>query len=204
MPTRRAVSRDPPDGDAGARIPRRTRTPYPLRAGRARALVDSEEHRAAPSGRSLYELALLHVTSAPPPGSPLDMTAAARVRLASGAVPPGTDPAGPAVARVRDALAATPVGAGWSTERALALAVELGDGGARPGGGGTTDLWEALATLAAADLGLARTVEPHLDALAILDQERAARGGGIRSRPSTAPTGSRSAARSRGARSPGR
>ncbi|MFT2752343.1 PIG-L family deacetylase [Clavibacter sp. Sh2088] len=116
------------------------------------------------------------MTSAPPPGSPLDATAPARVRLASGAVPPGEDAAGPAVARVRDALAATPAGPGWSTERALALAVELGDGGARPGGGGTTDLWEALATLAAADLGLARAVEPHLDALAILDQERAASG----------------------------
>ncbi|WP_247650029.1 PIG-L family deacetylase [Clavibacter capsici] len=116
------------------------------------------------------------MTSAPLPGSPSDATVPARVRLASGAVPPGEDAAGPAVLRVREALPATPMGAGWSTERALALAVELGAGGARPGGGGTTDLWEALATLAAADLGLARTVEPHLDALAILDQERAAAG----------------------------
>jgi LmbE family N-acetylglucosaminyl deacetylase len=116
------------------------------------------------------------VTSAPPPGSPLDASAPARVRLASGAVPPGEDAGGPAVACVRHALEAVPAGPGWSTERALALAVELGDGGARPGGGGTTDLWEALATLAAADLGLARAVEPHLDALAILDQERAAAG----------------------------
>ncbi|RIJ55091.1 SAM-dependent methyltransferase, partial [Clavibacter lycopersici] len=58
------------------------------------------------------------------------------------------------------------------------LAVELGDSGARPGAGGTADLWEALATLAAADLGIARTIEPHLDALAILDQERAAADGG--------------------------
>ncbi|RIJ48965.1 SAM-dependent methyltransferase, partial [Clavibacter phaseoli] len=54
----------------------------------------------------------------------------------------------------------------------------LGESGARPGSGGTADLWEALATLAAADLGIARTVEPHLDALAILDQERDAAGGG--------------------------
>jgi LmbE family N-acetylglucosaminyl deacetylase/SAM-dependent methyltransferase len=63
--------------------------------------------------------------------------------------------------------------------------VELGDGGARPGGGGTTDLWEALATLAAADLGLARAVEPHLDALAILDQERAAAGGAAGAAPAS-------------------
>ncbi|OUD84689.1 hypothetical protein BC477_17755 [Clavibacter michiganensis subsp. michiganensis] len=64
----------------------------------------------------------------------------------------------------------------WTTQRALALAVALGDGGARPRAGGTADLWEALATLAAADLGIARTVEPHLDALAILEQERGSAG----------------------------
>jgi LmbE family N-acetylglucosaminyl deacetylase/SAM-dependent methyltransferase len=117
------------------------------------------------------------VTSGPLPASTPDATATARVRLASGAVPPGDDAAGPAVTLVREALAATPPGPGWTTERALALAVALGDAGARPGAGATADLWEALATLAAADLGLARTVEPHLDALAILDQERDAAGG---------------------------
>ena len=39
-----------------------------------------------------------------------------------------------------------------------------------PGRGATTRLWELLATLAADDLAVARAVEPHLDALAILDQ----------------------------------
>ncbi|WP_435081014.1 PIG-L family deacetylase [Clavibacter michiganensis] len=116
------------------------------------------------------------MTSGPQPAHPLDADAPARVRLASGAVPPGDDGQGPAVALVRAALAETPPGPAWTTERALALAVALGDGGARPGAGGTADLWEALATLAAADLGIARTVEPHLDALAILDQERDAAG----------------------------
>lgn len=38
------------------------------------------------------------------------------------------------------------------------------------GQGATIDVWEALATLAASDLGVARAVEPHLDALTILDQ----------------------------------
>ncbi|OUE22582.1 Mg-protoporphyrin IX methyl transferase [Clavibacter michiganensis] len=118
------------------------------------------------------------MTSASPTASPLDADLPVRVRLASGAVPPGDDRPGPAVALAREALAATPPGAGWTTERALALAVALGDGDARPGAGGTADLWESLATLAAADLGIARTVEPHLDALAILDQERDAAGGG--------------------------
>ncbi|MBF4630600.1 PIG-L family deacetylase [Clavibacter michiganensis subsp. phaseoli] len=118
------------------------------------------------------------MTSAPLPASALDASVPPRVRLASGAVPPGEDAPGTAVALVREALAATPPGPGWTTERALALAVALGESGARPGSGGTADLWEALATLAAADLGIARTVEPHLDALAILDQERDAADGG--------------------------
>ncbi|MBF4623328.1 PIG-L family deacetylase [Clavibacter sp. VKM Ac-2872] len=118
------------------------------------------------------------MTSGPLPASAPDAHVPPRVRLASGAVPPGQDPDGTAVALVRQALAATPPGSGWTTERALELAVALGESGARPGAGGTADLWEALATLAAADLGIARTVEPHLDALAILDQERDAAGAG--------------------------
>lgn len=47
-------------------------------------------------------------------------------------------------------------------------------GDLRPGRGITVRLWEVLATLAASDLAVARAVEPHLDALAILDQARAA------------------------------
>ncbi len=39
-----------------------------------------------------------------------------------------------------------------------------------PGNGATTRLWELLATCAAADVAVARAVEPHLDALAILSQ----------------------------------
>lgn len=40
----------------------------------------------------------------------------------------------------------------------------------RPGHGSTATLWEALAGLGAADLSLARTLEPHADALAILGE----------------------------------
>ncbi|UKF25821.1 PIG-L family deacetylase [Clavibacter seminis] len=127
------------------------------------------------------------MTSGPQPAQPLDADDPARVRLASGAVPSGDDGPGPAVALVRAALAETPPGPAWTTERALALAVALGSGGARPGAGGTADLWEALATLAAADLGIARTVEPHLDALAILDQEREDAGGDGASRDDAHP-----------------
>ena len=39
-----------------------------------------------------------------------------------------------------------------------------------PAQGATRELWELLATLGAADLGVARAVEPHLDARAILAQ----------------------------------
>lgn len=46
-----------------------------------------------------------------------------------------------------------------------------------PGDGTTADQWEALATLAAHDLGAARAAEPHLDAIAILTQ--ADRGEGV-------------------------
>lgn len=53
---------------------------------------------------------------------------------------------------------------------ALALAVEVGAALAPAGAGDTPHLWSMLATLAAADLTVARVIEPHLDALAILGQ----------------------------------
>ena len=53
---------------------------------------------------------------------------------------------------------------------ALQTAVAWGAHAPSPGTGGTRELWEALATVAARDLGVARAIEPHLDALAILDQ----------------------------------
>lgn len=39
-----------------------------------------------------------------------------------------------------------------------------------PGHGGTVELWELLASVAALDLSAARALEPHLDAAAIIDQ----------------------------------
>jgi alkylation response protein AidB-like acyl-CoA dehydrogenase len=57
-----------------------------------------------------------------------------------------------------------------TVDGALELAILLGSRGRHPGSGHTRDLWEALATVAARDLGAARAIEPHLDALAILDQ----------------------------------
>lgn len=53
---------------------------------------------------------------------------------------------------------------------ALAWAAEIGRLAPKPGGGRTRQLWELLASTAAADVGVARILEPHLDALAILDQ----------------------------------
>lgn len=58
--------------------------------------------------------------------------------------------------------AADPVGAAGE------LALRLGHRIPPPGGGRTRELWEALATLGATDLTVARTVEPHLDARAIV------------------------------------
>ncbi len=57
-----------------------------------------------------------------------------------------------------------------SVSRALALAAELGAGTPLPGSGRTAGTWQLLTDLAAGDLTVARIVEPHLDALAILDQ----------------------------------
>ncbi|WP_010204870.1 hypothetical protein [Salinibacterium sp. PAMC 21357] len=53
---------------------------------------------------------------------------------------------------------------------ALEFACSLGQRLPLPGGGSTGLLFSALATVGASDLTVARAVEPHLDALAILDQ----------------------------------
>ena len=60
--------------------------------------------------------------------------------------------------------------AGADVDAALAVARAVGARVPGPGGGRTADLLSVLATVAAADLTAARVVEPHLDALAILDQ----------------------------------
>lgn len=52
----------------------------------------------------------------------------------------------------------------------LELAREWGVAAPLPAAGRTRELWEMLATIAAADLTVARVIEPHLDALAILAQ----------------------------------
>jgi len=53
---------------------------------------------------------------------------------------------------------------------ALRLATAWGPRLPRPAQGRTAELWSALATLGSVDLTVARVVEPHLDALAILDE----------------------------------
>ncbi|HEX5917227.1 MAG TPA: acyl-CoA dehydrogenase family protein [Nocardioides sp.] len=53
---------------------------------------------------------------------------------------------------------------------ALALARDHGADLPHPGSGETAFLWSALASVAATDLTVARVLEPHLDAHAILDQ----------------------------------
>ncbi|MGN6325594.1 acyl-CoA dehydrogenase [Pseudolysinimonas sp.] len=74
----------------------------------------------------------------------------------------GADP-GPLTAA---AIAAEPP----DIDEALRFATTAPADAVVPGGGATRDLWEALASLAAADLGVARAVEPHWDAVAILRQ----------------------------------
>ena len=59
---------------------------------------------------------------------------------------------------------------------ALRLATAWGPRLERPGQGQTAELWSALATIGSVDLTVARVVEPHLDALAILDEAQAVAG----------------------------
>lgn len=60
---------------------------------------------------------------------------------------------------------------GSSPEVALAWAAQVGADVPTPGSGRTALRWELLASLGALDLTLARALEPHLDALAVLDEE---------------------------------
>lgn len=62
------------------------------------------------------------------------------------------------------------VACGTDVSDILQLALELGGTAPRPQLGRTLDLWRILATLGAADLTVARIVEPHLDALTILGE----------------------------------
>jgi alkylation response protein AidB-like acyl-CoA dehydrogenase len=67
---------------------------------------------------------------------------------------------------VEAASAAVPLG----IDAAVQLAQALGEQVPPPGHGRTADYLSVLGTLGAVDLTIARVVEPHLDALAILDQ----------------------------------
>jgi alkylation response protein AidB-like acyl-CoA dehydrogenase len=58
--------------------------------------------------------------------------------------------------------------AGADVTELLQWAVGIGAEVARPGSGATAHRWELMATVAAQDLTLARVLEPHLDAVAIL------------------------------------
>jgi alkylation response protein AidB-like acyl-CoA dehydrogenase len=103
-----------------------------------------------------------------------------------GAVTLGTE--GPSPLAVSAYADARTLAAGPSVDLAgaLPLAHDLGHRLGTPGGGRTRELWEVLASLGAADLTVARAAEPHLDALAILDE---ARRGGETGPPSAAEGG---------------
>ncbi|WP_265442722.1 acyl-CoA dehydrogenase [Flexivirga meconopsidis] len=85
--------------------------------------------------------------------------------------PPTAAP--PAIGRdeIRDA-ARTAADSPERVTTALALAQRLGTRLPVPGDGRTTELWATLADLGEIDLTVARAVEPHLDAAAILVQAR--------------------------------
>ncbi|WP_345372190.1 acyl-CoA dehydrogenase family protein [Frondihabitans cladoniiphilus] len=78
-------------------------------------------------------------------------------------------------ATVADALA---LGGALESLDPFVGGVSLGERAA-VGSSTTLDLWEMLATLAAADLSLARAVEPHVDAVTILHQAGVAPGSDV-------------------------
>jgi alkylation response protein AidB-like acyl-CoA dehydrogenase len=73
-------------------------------------------------------------------------------------------------ARSLNRLAEESWGVDGDAGRAIRFAVDAARTLPSPGCGRTTDLFDALATVAAADLTAARVLEAHADALAILDQ----------------------------------
>ncbi|SDR79774.1 hypothetical protein SAMN04489860_0084 [Paraoerskovia marina] len=84
---------------------------------------------------------------------------------------------GPRWVKVAGDVRVRPVSPRWSEAvadaepaAALRLARELGREAPLPGAGRTAELWSTLASLSADDVGVARMVEPHLDALAVLAQ----------------------------------
>jgi alkylation response protein AidB-like acyl-CoA dehydrogenase len=70
------------------------------------------------------------------------------------------------------ARAAVPDDVPPDLDAAVAVAHDLGPWLPLPAQGDTLTLWEALASLGAVDLTVARVTEPHLDALAILREAR--------------------------------
>lgn len=71
----------------------------------------------------------------------------------------------------RVAAAVDPVASfGGRVQPALRWAVEVGRWAPKPAAGHTRELWDLLASTAAIDVGVARVLEPHLDALAIIEQ----------------------------------
>lgn len=82
---------------------------------------------------------------------------------------PFTFPAPPHGHRRRDAVTPVPELVG-DVRSTIAWAAGVGLSAPRPGEGETAELWGMLADVAAADVGVARVLEPHLDALAILSQ----------------------------------
>ena len=86
---------------------------------------------------------------------------------------------GDADADVLADVAAGAVAARVALPETIAFAAALGRRSILPGAGRTAEYLSVLATLGAVDLTTARVVEPHLDALAILDQAGLTPGPGV-------------------------
>lgn len=100
------------------------------------------------------------------PDHPLEVIITAVRLLCSLSSDPSTD--GTDEIDQLDELAGQATAARGDVAAALRMARGWGERLPRPGAGETARLWEALATVGAVDLQVARAAEPHLDAVAIL------------------------------------
>ncbi len=123
----------------------------------------------ATTEKSLTDRAGASSISAPAPAGACEESAS----LESPAVTaPQLRPGSPVDGRVEQALAAARGlrRFGLDMPATLAWCVDVGRRAPRPGGGRTGELWQLLGGTAAMDVAAARILEPHLDALAILEQ----------------------------------
>ena len=168
LPSADGAARPRRSGERAGLRQRRLRPPQARRDGRRR-------RRPARRGRA-WSRTRASSTSPPPTTPPSSSPAAPRCGTGSATSVPERRPVllggrtARRAARARRPRRAGARGGGRRARRARARRRGRRPSCRCPAAGAPRHLWSALASVAAADLTVARTLEPHLDALAILGQ----------------------------------